>query len=190
MSDNDSFQYQLSVSLPPSEQFAKGDMVNIRADSAQEFMQNLTAFDVHLTQEAANVVANIRAQWTVIRDAGGQVIERAQNPHSAAQSPAQPTPPQDYQQQPQVPQEAPQAPQQGYQQQPTQPQDYQQQPQQPQQPTGPPPNVGPAPSCSHGVKQYLSRPYKNGKPGFWQAWACPADRGDQTQHPLEFIDQH
>lgn len=54
-------------------------------------------------------------------------------------------------------------------------------------PTSPPPGVGPPPHCSHGEKRYLAKPYKGGKPGYWQAWACPAQRGDQTQHELEFI---
>lgn len=56
-------------------------------------------------------------------------------------------------------------------------------------PTEPPPWIGPAPQCSHGVKRFLAKPYKSGKPGYWMAWACPANRGDQTQHELEFIQQ-
>ena len=44
-----------------------------------------------------------------------------------------------------------------------------------------------APSCQHGTKTFLTKPYKN-KPGQWKAWACPADRDDPTKCQLEFID--
>jgi hypothetical protein len=54
-------------------------------------------------------------------------------------------------------------------------------------PTEPPPHIGPAPQCSHGVKRFLAKPYKGGKPGYWMAWACPAQQGDNSQHDLEFI---
>lgn len=54
-------------------------------------------------------------------------------------------------------------------------------------PTSPPPHVGPAPQCSHGVKKFIAKPNKNGKGGYWMAWACPADRQDPTQHELQFI---
>lgn len=200
LSDDNAFLYQLSVSLPPSEQFAKGDMVNIRGRNPQEFMHNLNAMDQHMTQEAANVVANIRGAWTIIRDAGGQVVERTQhqappqNPQTPPQNPAQQ--PQGYQGHQQ--QSAPQNGSQGYQQPPPQNQGYQQggyqqqQPQQPQGdgiPTSPPPHVGPPPECSHGVKNFLAKPYRNGKPGYWMAWACPAQKGDPSQHELDFIQQ-
>lgn len=44
-----------------------------------------------------------------------------------------------------------------------------------------------APSCMHGTKTYLERPNKNGQPGTWRAWACPADRNDPSQCKLEYI---
>ncbi|MFI8890544.1 hypothetical protein [Streptomyces paradoxus] len=46
---------------------------------------------------------------------------------------------------------------------------------------------GQPPTCPHGTKKFLERPYKNGKPGSWRAWACPAPQGDPTACKLEFI---
>lgn len=45
---------------------------------------------------------------------------------------------------------------------------------------------GNAPSCPHGTKKFLEKPYKN-KPGNWKAWACPAPQGDPSACSLEFI---
>jgi hypothetical protein len=45
---------------------------------------------------------------------------------------------------------------------------------------------GPPPSCPHGTKRFLEKPYKN-KPGTWRAWACPAPQGTPDACPLEFI---
>lgn len=181
---SEDFQFQLSVSLPPSEQYAKGDMVNIRGRSPQEFLYNLQAIDAHMADILGQVSSSIRAAMSVSRDLGGQTIQHdrqapAQTPQNAPQSAPQQTqayspPAQQY-----APQNGAQAPQ-------------QQAPAQPQGdgvPTSPPPHVGPAPQCSHGTKRFLAKPYRNGKPGYWMAWACPAERGDQSQHDLEFIDQ-
>ncbi|MFB7185229.1 DUF3824 domain-containing protein [Streptomyces sp. NPDC056230] len=46
---------------------------------------------------------------------------------------------------------------------------------------------GPPPSCPHGTKKFLEKPYKNGKPGTWKAWACPAPQGDPSACSLQFI---
>ena len=57
--------------------------------------------------------------------------------------------------------------------------------------TPPPPAqaspYGAPPTCPHGVKTFLEKPYKNGKPGTWKAWACPARQGDPSACSLEFI---
>lgn len=45
---------------------------------------------------------------------------------------------------------------------------------------------GPAPTCPHGTKKFLEKPYKN-KPGTWKAWGCPAPQGDASACSLEFI---
>jgi hypothetical protein len=49
--------------------------------------------------------------------------------------------------------------------------------------------VAAAPSCYHGVKEYISGITKAGanagKP--WQAWACPAGRNDPTKCEKEWI---
>ncbi|MEU9975058.1 hypothetical protein [Streptomyces sp. NPDC051014] len=45
---------------------------------------------------------------------------------------------------------------------------------------------GAAPTCPHGTKKFIERPYK-GKPGSWKAWACPAPQGTPDQCSLEFI---
>lgn len=46
---------------------------------------------------------------------------------------------------------------------------------------------GQPPACPHGTKKHLEKPYKNGKPGTWKAWACPAPQGDPSACSLEFI---
>lgn len=200
------FKFQLSVNIPSGEQYEKGDMINIRANDPNEFAAYLQGFQsANMPSLLAEAAANIRAAYIVSREMGGQVVQHASN---AAQSP-QNAPQGDYsgngggysQQQPNGAQNGFQG-QGGYQQQQGQgygqSQGYgQQQPQggyqQQGQPSGngvptqAPPNVGPAPQCSHGVKNYLAKPYKNGKPGYWQAWACPAQKGDPSQHELEFI---
>lgn len=205
MSDN--FGIQLSINIPSGEQYEKGDMINIRGANAGEFQQNLEAFSAHMAERAAQVAADVRAQYAVVSRLGGRTVEHSQNaPQAAPQAQGGPDP-QQY---------AQQAPQQGYQQPQGDPwgqpqgnppgwagspqggagyppqQQYQQQA--PQQdsggiPTSPPPHVGPAPQCSHGVKKFIAKPYKSGKPGYWMGWACPAPRGDQSQHELEFIRQ-
>jgi hypothetical protein len=196
---DDAFQYQLSVSLPPSEQYAKGDMVNVRGRNAQEFLQNLLNLDEHMAAEAGRVAADIRAQFLVASRMGGRVVERSsngpQNPPSAPQNAPQQAPAPQGQQGGngfQSPYGAPQAQQQPYGQ---QPQGYSQpggngygggQPASGG-PQSAPPDQGNAPSCSHGVKRFIEKPYKSGKPGTWKAWACPAQQGDPTQHELEFI---
>lgn len=182
---NDDFRFQLSVALPPSEQYAKGDMVNIRGMNLQEFTQNLQGFNQFLATEVARVANEVRAQYLVVERLGGQVQRQAehQNAPQGAQNGAQ----------------APNGGQGGYdpgngsyvpqnggqqygQQQQQQPYQGQQQNQ-----NQPPPNVGPAPQCVHGTKTFLERPNKGGKPGTWRAWACPANRNDPTQCELEFI---
>jgi hypothetical protein len=45
---------------------------------------------------------------------------------------------------------------------------------------------GQAPTCPHGTKRFLEKPYKN-KPGMWKAWACPAPQGTADACSLEFI---
>lgn len=45
---------------------------------------------------------------------------------------------------------------------------------------------GNAPTCPHGTKRFLEKPYKN-KPGTWRAWACPAPQGTPDACSLEFI---
>lgn len=45
---------------------------------------------------------------------------------------------------------------------------------------------GQAPSCPHGVKRFIEKPYKN-KPGTWRAWGCPAPQGTPDACGLEFI---
>ncbi|WP_326827330.1 hypothetical protein [Streptomyces sp. NBC_01751] len=45
---------------------------------------------------------------------------------------------------------------------------------------------GPAPSCPHGTKRFLEKPYRN-KPGTWKAWGCPAPQGTPDACGLEFI---
>jgi hypothetical protein len=45
---------------------------------------------------------------------------------------------------------------------------------------------GNAPTCPHGTKRFLEKPYKN-KPGTWKAWACPAPQGTPDACSLEFI---
>lgn len=52
---------------------------------------------------------------------------------------------------------------------------------------GSPTPYGDAPTCPHGTKKFLEKPYKNGKPGTWKAWACPAPQGDPSACQLEFI---
>lgn len=46
---------------------------------------------------------------------------------------------------------------------------------------------GQAPTCPHGTKKFLEKPYRGGKPGTWKAWACPAPQGDTTACKLDFI---
>ncbi|MEV7589699.1 hypothetical protein AB0O42_05435 [Streptomyces sp. NPDC089922] len=56
-------------------------------------------------------------------------------------------------------------------------------------PSGPPATQTPyghAPTCPHGTKRFLEKPYKN-KPGTWKAWACPAPQGTPDACSLEFI---
>ncbi|MCP9207776.1 hypothetical protein [Streptomyces cucumeris] len=45
---------------------------------------------------------------------------------------------------------------------------------------------GTPPTCPHGQKRFLEKPYKN-KPGTWRAWACPAPQGTPDACSLEFI---
>lgn len=201
------FGIQLSINIPSGEQYEKGDMVNIRGRDANEFQQNLGAFSSHMAEQAARVAQDIRAQYAVVSGLGGRTIEQSQ--HTPPQAPSQPA--QDVggdpwgtpaTTEPTGPQNGYQAPNGGQYGNPPQQQGYQQPPQQgyapqgqPQQqppqdqgiPTSPPPHLGPPPHCSHGEKRFLAKPYKGGKPGYWMAWACPAQRGDQTQHDLEFI---
>jgi hypothetical protein len=51
---------------------------------------------------------------------------------------------------------------------------------------GQPNPYGNAPTCPHGQKRFLEKPYKN-KPGTWKAWACPAPQGTPDACSLEFI---
>jgi hypothetical protein len=195
---SDDFKIQHSINIPSGEQFEKGDMVNIRANSPEEFASLMRLFgNPSVVQEIAEASANLKAAYLVVREMGGQVVTHAQNPPSAppaAQQPSQGYPPQQQHSAPQgqfqSPYGAPQA---------QQPYGGQGQPQGggyggQQQPSGygqpsAPPDQGQAPTCSHGVKKFIEKPYKSGKPGTWKAWACPAGQGDPTQHELEFIDQ-
>lgn len=196
----DSFGLQASFTIPSGEQYEKGDMVNIRGANPQEFHQNLLAFDEQIAQLVANVGNNLRAVAAAAKGLGAQQIshDSAQPPqHQTQQAPGAPQNAPDWAQNPAQGQGAPQGQQQGYGQPQGQQgyqQGYQQGPPQGQQqpqgngiPTEPPPHVGPAPQCSHGTKRFIAKPYKGGKPGFWMAWACPAQQGDQSQHDLEFI---
>jgi hypothetical protein len=45
---------------------------------------------------------------------------------------------------------------------------------------------GNAPTCPHGTKRFIEKPYKN-KPGTWRAWGCPAPQGTPDACSLEFI---
>ncbi|MGW6535188.1 hypothetical protein ACWGBV_03020 [Streptomyces sp. NPDC055051] len=45
---------------------------------------------------------------------------------------------------------------------------------------------GNAPTCPHGTKRFIEKPYKN-KPGTWRAWGCPAPQGTPDACGLEFI---
>lgn len=45
---------------------------------------------------------------------------------------------------------------------------------------------GTPPTCPHGTKRFLEKPYRN-KPGTWKAWACPAPQGTPDACSLEFI---
>ncbi|MFE0648517.1 hypothetical protein ACFVZH_08020 [Streptomyces sp. NPDC059534] len=45
---------------------------------------------------------------------------------------------------------------------------------------------GTPPTCPHGTKRFLEKPYRN-KPGNWKAWACPAPQGTPDACSLEFI---
>ncbi|MCB5179541.1 hypothetical protein [Streptomyces antimicrobicus] len=45
---------------------------------------------------------------------------------------------------------------------------------------------GNPPTCPHGTKRFLEKPYRN-KPGNWKAWACPAPQGTPDACSLEFI---
>jgi hypothetical protein len=45
---------------------------------------------------------------------------------------------------------------------------------------------GNAPTCPHGTKRFIEKPYRN-KPGTWRAWSCPAPQGTPDQCSLEFI---
>lgn len=163
MSVSDNFKYQLSVTIPSGEQYEKGHMLNIRADNPHEFVANLLAVDNEFADVIGRIIASVKAQSAAGEGLGGQVIR-----HETQQAPAQ-QPQQGYQQ-PQQQQAAP----------------AQQQPAQSQQ-QALPPHVGPAPSCHHGEKSYLRKPYKSGKPGYWEAWGCPAGQEAQDQCALDFI---
>ncbi|MGV9815779.1 hypothetical protein ACWDTQ_28200 [Streptomyces cellulosae] len=54
------------------------------------------------------------------------------------------------------------------------------------QPAGQATPYGTPPTCPHGTKRFLEKPYKN-KPGTWRAWACPAPQGTPDACSLEFI---
>ena len=196
---SDDYVFQLSVSIPHSgSDYAKADMVNIRGRNPDEFSRALAAFDQHMSQQCAEIGQRLRAVALVGGEMGGTYVGQSENPQNAAQSaPSAPVDP--WQGQPASgPQngyqgQAPQGdPWQGQSQGGYQQQQQQQQQQQPAQgvPTSPPPHVGPPPSCSHGVKKFLAKPYKSGKPGYWMGWACPAQRNDPSQHELEFIRQN
>lgn len=182
----DDYKFQLSISVPHSgSDYSKADMVNIRANDANEFASHLQAFqDANFSTLVAEAAANIRAAYLVARDLGGSVVQH-ETPQNAPQTAQQP--PQGYD--PGNGSYAPQSGSQGYY--GNNQQGYPQQPQQPQNnggvPTTPPPHVGPAPECSHGVKRFIAKPNRNGKGGYWMAWACPAQRNDPTQHELQFI---
>ena len=45
---------------------------------------------------------------------------------------------------------------------------------------------GTPPTCPHGTKRFIEKPYKN-KPGTWKAWGCPAPQGTPDACSLEFI---
>ncbi|MFF0481087.1 hypothetical protein [Streptomyces sp. NPDC004435] len=45
---------------------------------------------------------------------------------------------------------------------------------------------GNAPTCPHGTKRFIEKPYRN-KPGMWKAWGCPAPQGTPDACGLEFI---
>ncbi len=45
---------------------------------------------------------------------------------------------------------------------------------------------GTPPTCPHGTKKFIEKPYRN-KPGTWRAWSCPAPQGTPDQCSLEFI---
>jgi hypothetical protein len=65
---------------------------------------------------------------------------------------------------------------------------WQQQSQSPQLPAAAQPSTGPgpAPSCPHGQREFISgTSAKTGK--LWKAWACPADRDDPSKCDKEWI---
>jgi hypothetical protein len=45
---------------------------------------------------------------------------------------------------------------------------------------------GTPPTCPHGTKRFVEKPYRN-KPGTWRAWGCPAPQGTPDACGLEFI---
>ncbi|MFC7979545.1 hypothetical protein ACFUT3_30470 [Streptomyces cinereoruber] len=45
---------------------------------------------------------------------------------------------------------------------------------------------GTPPTCPHGTKRFVEKPYRN-KPGSWRAWGCPAPQGTPDACGLEFI---
>jgi hypothetical protein len=188
----DDFGIQLSINIPSGEQYEKGDMINIRGRNAQEFHANLTEFMQHCSTMAVEAARDVKAHARVAAGLNGTVVQQSQN---APQAPPQ-SPPQSQGNDPWAGQPQGQQWQGGTGQQNSPQGGYAPQNNSAPQggnsggiPTQPPPHVGPAPQCSHGTKKFLAKPYKNGKPGYWMAWACPAQRGDQSAHELEFIRQ-
>jgi hypothetical protein len=134
--------------------------VVIEAESMAELTDLLTNYSqCGISALVGEAVTMLRAEEALGSILGARPVE---HPGSYEQRPANPAPPQGgYAPPPQGGYAAPAAPQ------------------------GTP--YGQPPTCPHGTKKFLERPYKNGKPGSWRAWACPAPQGDPSACKLEFI---
>ncbi|MDT0472808.1 hypothetical protein RM863_11800 [Streptomyces sp. DSM 41014] len=132
--------------------------VVVKANSQTELVDLLSGFSQSgVSALVGEAVSALRAEETLGALLGARPVEH----------------PGQYDQAPQnAPQGGYQAPQGGYQAPPSAP------------PAATP--YGPAPTCPHGTKRFIEKPYKN-KPGTWRAWTCPAPQGTPDQCSLEFI---
>lgn len=71
------YAFQVSINLPPSQQYAKGHMINIRAKDVSEFLNHLTALqDDEVAQNIAGAIGTVmaaaNAAGLVVADAPAQ----------------------------------------------------------------------------------------------------------------------